>query len=33
MKKRNGLLAKIVVIFLIVALVITYTVPFVVTFF
>lgn len=29
MKKSNGLLAKFVVIFLIVALVITYTVPFI----
>jgi hypothetical protein len=33
MKKNNGLLAKVVVIFLIVALVITYTVPFVTMFF
>ena len=33
MKKNNGLIAKVVVIFLIVALVITYTVPFVTMFF
>ena len=33
MKKNNGIIAKVVVIFLIVALVVTYSVPFMASFF